>query len=389
MDDSSSAEIALRGLLGEISAELGPLGPQWVQAAWAAPRHRFLPSQLWVGDTMELCDREKSPDAWLRAAYANEPAVTQINDGKDPGAEERWPSSSASAPNIVFRMLDMLDVKSGHKVLEIGTGTGWNAGLLSHVAGPENVTTIEVDALLAAEARDRLHAEGIGAEVVTGDGAKGYTDNAPYDRLEATCSVRSVPRPWLEQVKPGGAILTPWDSPWVCYGLLRLTLDDSGSASGPFSPHSAFMVMPDQRTNLRIYRDVVRDDHRPEESVTTLSPWDVAGEDVDAQFAVGLQLRDVWRTWHEDPDVEGVKTRLWVATTDATSWAAVDWNGTSDDQFTVWQYGPRRLWNEVEAAHAWWELHDGPGPERFGLTVTATGETPWLDNPEQPVPTTG
>ncbi|GGY75423.1 hypothetical protein GCM10010327_01470 [Streptomyces nitrosporeus] len=188
----------------------------------------------------------------------------------------------------MFRMLHMLDVHEGHRGLEIGTGTGWNAGLLAHVAGPANVTTVEVDPALAREAGERPRKEGVTAAVVPGDEAEGYADNAPYDRLVATCSVRSVPHPWVDQVKPGGVILTPWESPWV-----------------------------------------------------------------------------------------------------ATSWAAVDWDGKSDDRFTVWQHGPRRLWDEVAAAHAWWLLHDRPGPERFGLTVTAKGESAWLDTPDRPVPVAG
>ncbi|MFF5637402.1 hypothetical protein [Streptomyces sp. NPDC012825] len=169
-----------------------------------------------------------------------------------------------------------------------------------------------------------------------------------------------------------------------------MTVDDAGTASGRFSPHSAFMLMrTQQRTDLRIFRDVVSDAHRPDESRTGLPPWRVTGDDLAAQFALGMRLRDVWWTWHDDPDVEGVAFRLWVATTDATSWAAVDRDGRSDDRFTVWQHGPRRLWDETEAAHAWWTSHDRPGPERFGLTVTATDETPWLDSPAQPVPVTG
>ncbi len=104
---------------------------------------------------------------------------------------------------------------------------------------------------------------------------------------------------------------------------------------------------------------------------------------------MGMQLRDVWWTWHDNPDVEGVASRLWLATTDTTSWAAVDWDGTSEDRFTVWQHGPRRLWNEAEIAYAWWTMHDRPGPERFGLTVTATGESTWLDDSDQPVPLIG
>ncbi|RPK63588.1 Protein-L-isoaspartate O-methyltransferase [Streptomyces sp. ADI96-02] len=382
-------QIAIRDLLGAVNNSLDrPLGPEWERAAWAVPRSAFVPDRVYVGEQLEPCNRAGAQETWLRAVYADDSVVTQVNDGSDLDDEERWASSSASAPSIVFRMLDMLDVHNDQKILEIGTGTGWNAGLLAHVVGPGNVTTVEVDPALAAEAGERLRKEGITAHVVTGDGAEGYPGNAPYDRLLATCSVRSVPRSWLEQVKPGGVILTPWESPWICYGLLHMTVDDSGTASGRFAPHSAFMLMRQQRTALRIFRDVVRDDHQPDESATALPPWRVTGDDLAAQFAMGLQLRDVWWTWHDNPDVEGVASRLWLATTDTTSWAAVDWDGKSDDRFAVWQHGPRRLWNEAEAAYAWWTLHDCPGPERFGLTVTVEGEIPWLDHPGRPVPTT-
>ncbi|KQX10291.1 hypothetical protein ASC82_21580 [Streptomyces sp. Root431] len=78
-----------------------------------------------------------------------------------------------------------------------------------------------------------------------------------------------------------------------------------------------------------------------------------------------------------------------LATTGTTSWAAVDWDGTSEDRFTVWQHGPRRLWNEAEIAYAWWTMHDRPGPVLFGATATATGEPAWLDDSDQPVPLIG
>lgn len=383
-------QIAMRGLLGEVNAELGePLTPAWEEAFWTVPRHRFLPDRVWLGAGLDPCDRNADPGRWLSAAYADDSVVTQINDGRDPGEAESWPSSSASAPSIVFRMLDMLDVQAGHRVLEVGTGTGWNAGLLTHRVGAADVTTIEVDPVLAAQAALNLKNAGLEPKVIGGDGAAGYAASAPYDRIIATCSVREVPRTWVEQTRPGGVILTPWESPWACYGLVRLVVNPEGLASGRFHPHSAFMLIRNQRTDLRIFRDVVREDHMPDESSTDLSPWAVAGDDWSARFAVGLRTRDVWSTWHDDPDVDGVAARLWLATTDATSWAAVDWDGRDDERFTVWEYGPRLLWSEVKAAHSWWLKADRPGPERFGLTVAADGaHRPWLDRPDHMVPTT-
>ncbi|GAA3488787.1 methyltransferase domain-containing protein [Streptomyces cremeus] len=379
---------AMRGLLRSMSEGLGASpAPAWENAYWAVPRHRFLPDRIWVGDAWGQCSRETDPETWLRHAYADTPVITQVNDGQVADPEDRWPSCSASAPSIVFRMLHLLDVSPGQRVLEIGTGTGWNAGLLAHRLGPERVTTLEVDQALADRAVRDLAAVGLRPHAVCVDGESGYEADGPYDRVIATCSVRSVPPAWIAQTKPGGVILLPWESPWLCYGLLRLTVDGYGAASGPFFPYSAFMLMRGQRRDLRIFRDVVRDDHVPAESRSGLAPWTVAGDDWAARFAIGLQLRRVWRAWHEDPGVAGVARRLWVATTDAASWAAVDWDGRNDERFTVWQHGSRPLWDLVEAAHAWWRGAGSPGPERFGLTVTADGShRVWLDAPGRPVP---
>ncbi|WP_313904797.1 methyltransferase [Streptomyces sp. BHT-5-2] len=264
--------------------------------------------------------------------------------------------------------------------------TGWNAGLLAHRLGSDLVTTVEVDPVLADRAADNLKATGLTPHIVTGDGAALEVGH-DLDRVLATCSVRRVPPGWVARMKPGGVMLLPWETPWLCYGLLRLVGDSDGSASGTFRPHSAFMLMRGQRTDLRIFRDVVRDDHVPDERSTTLSPWSITGDDWAAQFAIGLQLPDVWWTWHENPDVEGVSARLWLATVDATSWAAIDYDGETDERFTVWEHGNRRLWSEVEAAHHWWRSHACPRPGHFGMTVTTDGRhTPWLETPARPIP---
>lgn len=379
----------MRGLLLAVSEEFGhPTAPEWEKALEAVPRHRFLPERIWLRNEDGILTAraiQDDPDGWFAAAYANDPVVTQVNDGKDPG-DDPWPSSSASAPSIVVQMLEMLELRAGMTVLEVGTGTGWNSALLSHRLGEQNVASIEVDPEVTARARTALTAAGLTPEVVCGDGRRGWAVRAPFDRIEATCSVTRVPGAWVEQTKPGGVILTPWDNPWVCWGLLRLTVGENGSAEGMFSPYSAFMLMRGQRTDLRIYRDVVHDEHVPDESHTDLPAHEIAEEPWDAAFTIGMRLGNVWQAWDEDPDVEGVARRLWLATTDTKSWAAVDDCGPDTPGFTVWQHGERRLWDELAAAHAWWLAHGEPGPERFGVTVSASGDhTFWLDSPGSPL----
>ncbi|MFF1907869.1 methyltransferase domain-containing protein [Kitasatospora sp. NPDC058218] len=381
-------QAAVRGLLLAVRDELGhAVAGEWQAAALAAPRHRFLPELIWLRDDQGrymACDRLASPEVWFTAAYADDAVVTQVNDGEAPAEDdEPWPSSSASAPSVVFRMLEALDLSAGMKVLEIGTGTGLTAAYLAHRLGDSNVVTVEVDEALAERARATLKANSLSPSVICADGQDGWKQQAPYDRVSATCSVTRVPIAWIEQTKPGGVILTPWDNPWICWGLLRLAVRGDGAAEGRFSPYSAFMTLRAQRQQLRIYRDVVRDEHRPDESSTGLDPRLVAGESWEADFAVGHRLGDVWYVWHDEPEMEGVQRRLWLATTDCTSWAAVDWDGDENaNRYAVWQYGSRHLWDEAEAAYGWWGSHGRPGPERFGLTVNGEEHRIWLDAPE-------
>ena len=195
-------------LVAELDAA-GAVPLAWRKAFLAVSRHLFLPPQIWVDDehgNPQPLSRDGNPDQWLTAAYRNVPVLTQFDDGKT-----GWPdttgdlcTSSASKPELVLRMLAALDVLDGHTVLEIGTGTGYNAALLATRLGVPKVTTVEIDPAVADHARAALHAVGLPVTVVTGDGVHGYPDGAPYDRVIATASVRvgELPYPWTT--------LKPW-----------------------------------------------------------------------------------------------------------------------------------------------------------------------------------
>ncbi len=152
----------------------------------AVPRHLFVPGVP------------------LPRAYANDVVLTK-RDSQDA------PISAASQPSIVALMLEQLGVEPGHQVLEIGAGTGYNAALLAHLAGPEgHVTTIDVDADLAQNASTALRAAGYpDVDVVLRDGALGYRDRAPYDRVIATVGVWDLPLAWLDQLAPAGRLVVP------------------------------------------------------------------------------------------------------------------------------------------------------------------------------------
>ena len=144
------------------------------------------------------------PGAALDRVYSGSVIVTRTDD-------QRQPISSSSEIAIMAPMLEDLDVRPGHRVLEIGAGTGYNAALLDRLAGPDGaVVTIEVDATIAAEAREHLAAAGRDrVTVIVADGYAGHPDRAPYDRIIATASVRDVPRSWLDQLTEGGRLTVP------------------------------------------------------------------------------------------------------------------------------------------------------------------------------------
>jgi protein-L-isoaspartate(D-aspartate) O-methyltransferase len=108
-------------------------------------------------------------------------------------------------------MLDQLGVRSGQRVLEIGSGTGWNAALLAHLVGPSgSVSTVDIQPEVVAQARANLDAAGAsGVRVVVGDGADGFPDEAPYDRIILTAAARDLSPAWSRQLAPGGRLVLP------------------------------------------------------------------------------------------------------------------------------------------------------------------------------------
>ena len=163
----------------------GDLTPLWRPAFEAVPRHRFIPDLVWREQrTLIPLHKSDDPVTWLELAYANSPVITQVDDGHPigPSLIGNEISSSASKPTVVAQMLTALQTEPGMSVLEIGTGTGYQAALLAHRLGGRNVTSIEIDAAVAAHARKALADADYGAvTVVTGDGAAGYPPRAPYD----------------------------------------------------------------------------------------------------------------------------------------------------------------------------------------------------------------
>ncbi|MFH8555056.1 methyltransferase domain-containing protein [Streptomyces celluloflavus] len=104
-------------------------------------------------------------------------------------------------------MAHRLDVRPGHKVLDVGTGSGYSAGLFARRFGDENVTSVDMDPYLVEAARTRLAEFGRTPRVAAVD-ATGELPEPEYDRIMATVSVRPVPASWLRALRPGGRLVT-------------------------------------------------------------------------------------------------------------------------------------------------------------------------------------
>lgn len=121
------------------------------------------------------------------------------------------PTSSSSQPAIMALMLEQLAVRPGHRVLEIGAGTGYNAALLATLTGAHgHVVTVDIDQDTCREAAEHLATAGIqGVEVRCADGAAGWPAHAPYDRIVLTVGSNDLAPAWLDQLRPDGRLVLP------------------------------------------------------------------------------------------------------------------------------------------------------------------------------------
>ncbi|MFB7496807.1 methyltransferase domain-containing protein [Streptomyces sp. NPDC056161] len=365
--------------------DIGALTPEWAETFRAVPRTLFLPDLVWSYDMTTgrsvPVHRGDDPEAWERAAYADAPIVTQWDDGRHIGTEPGTvATSSASMPYVVASMLRDLDVSDGMRVLEVGTGTGWNAALLSRRLGSSHVASVEIDAAVVEQARTALKRAGLSPEVVQGDGRDGWPDGAPYDRVIVTAGVRAVPPAWLEQTRPGGIILVPWGTHYSDQdALVRLTVHEDGQASGPFLRMVEFMKLRAQRLDWNRFRGYVPAfPGDAEVSRTAVTLADLGGRNQPARFVAGLCVPDCA---HVVNQTDQGTAKAWFFDLTSRSWAAVEFR-SGEPVATVHQSGPRRLWDEVERALTWWAERGRPDLGRFGLTVGPDGATrAWLDRP--------
>ena len=204
-DDADEVVAARRALLQTIAEEIRwtglgdgrhELDPKVREAIAKVPRERFVPPEL--------------------AAHAYDNRPLPIGHGQ-----------TISQPLIVAVMTDVLRLRPSSRVLEVGTGSGYQTAILAELAG--EVVTVEVVEALAAEARARLEALGYrNIAFRTGDGAAGWAEAAPFDAILVTAAAPSIPPALLEQLRAGGRLVIPLGRDPLSQELVLVEKDAAG-----------------------------------------------------------------------------------------------------------------------------------------------------------------
>jgi len=176
--------------------------PEVIRAIRAVPRTKFLPADMQTYDSVDT--------------------PLPIGSGQ-----------TISAPHMVSIMNEALELKVGHKVLEVGGGSGWHAATIAEIVAPHStprsewghVFTIEIVATLAENARRNIMNSGYGDRVtiIVADGSKGYPERAPFDRIAVAAAAPRVPKPLVEQLKLGGILVIPVGNQTLFQSLIKVT----------------------------------------------------------------------------------------------------------------------------------------------------------------------
>ncbi|MCD0453710.1 ATP-grasp peptide maturase system methyltransferase [Actinocorallia sp. API 0066] len=384
--EDDSVEERARGLRARLVEELveegvlGDLG--WRRAVGEVPRHWFVPGffvaegrdegsgmVVWEGVT-----EKRDAERWLGAVYGDRTLVTQFDE-----VETDWdaagrrvggaPSSSSTLPSLVVRMWVDADVRDGHEVLEIGTGTGYSAALACARLGEDgDVVSVEVDPERARQAAAALNRCGYRLGLDVADGLYGYPPFAPYDRIVAACSVRTIPAAWLAQAKPGGKILTTLSGWLYGSGRVLLTVGEDGTAEGALLP-GTISFMP-ARGHLppwcgSPHRWARLLDGSPR--AARHGPGRISATDEESFF--GRFLAQLAVPTATSAEIDGTVYLL-----DPVD-RAVAALTPEEGGWVVREGGPVRLWSRIERALGAWDDAGRPGPERFRMRVTPAQQT--------------
>lgn len=364
----------LAGLVEQLQKAGALRSGRWTEAFAAVPRHVFVPR--WY----EMETDARGVSVWrsqrplgsgeLAKVYRDLTLVTALDpDTAEQVDTDAWtgvPTSSSTLPSLMATMVEDLRVEDGHQVLEVGTGTGYNAALLCARLGDHLVHSVDINPDFVSAAHGRLATLGFAPCLTAGDGQAGHPGGERFDRIIATCSVhRHLPAAWIEQTNPDAVILTDV-ALGIEGGLVRVTRDAAGRVHGGFTAAGGrFMAA---RTAATCYPLPQRAPYAAETGTRSST---VTAADVQTHYPfrllLALELPDAELVYHSAAD--GAMA-LQLQTSDGT-WARAPLTGGGG----VTYGGAVDLWRTVEAGWQWWNEQGRPAQDRFGYAREADGAT--------------
>ncbi|QNP70461.1 protein-L-isoaspartate(D-aspartate) O-methyltransferase [Streptomyces roseirectus] len=341
------------------------------------PRHVFVPEYyLSRGGAPTRWQRLTAEDGheWLVPVYTNTTLVTRLEpttqeaDGLFTGV----PISSSTQPSLVARMLETAELTPDDEVLDAGTGTGYQAGLiLHHLAGSERLVSADVDPELADPARRALATLGHTPEIVTAD-IRTRDWERKFSKVIVTCGLPGVTETLREAVAPGGRLIANL-FPSMSGALAVLDAKEDGSLEGRFhTDGGSYMAAREQAPEATA---------SPAEVSTEGHPTDVpmdAFDDHHFTFLIAAHLPGVHLQYGTDDDSPSTVMRR-LTLPDGT-WAESVYAPGAEPYIRAGD--GEGAWDAVERWWSWYLAHDRPSWDRFGLTVTDEGHTLWFQSPQ-------
>jgi protein-L-isoaspartate(D-aspartate) O-methyltransferase len=282
------------------------------------------------------------------------------------------PASSTSQASLVARMLELLDLGEGMKILEVGAGTGYNAALMAEIVGDQcQVVTVDVLEDVVDQTRRLLAGAGYPRiQVLLRDGFEGVPEQAPFDRIVATVGCSDLSPRWAEQLAGDGAMLVPLEH--ACGHPLVLVRPDDGALSGRMVLRTAFMPvrgplhMEDLWTLGMRVTDPAETVHEPDPEPrftarATDEPMGMTDDETDFVFFLGLHDR---RACHA-PRGPGLSDG-------ADGWALMAPDG-------IWWWKNESLARELDRWYREWDARGRPALEDYQITfvpIDADGDLP-------------
>jgi protein-L-isoaspartate O-methyltransferase len=304
---------------------------------------------------------------WIATIFSGDSVRIQ-HDGEHPGAQRRGVvtggqiTSMSSIMAMTADMLTGLNLESGQRVLDLGSGAGVTGALICALCGDVNVTLLDRDRQLSAWVRERLELLGYRPSVITGDGLAGCPQDAPFDRIHSGFSVPCVPGAWTQQLAAGGRLLTSvttrspsWPALAVVSRSARGRLE--GELRGVWSGHRPVHGMT--WLNVKQHRERIAS-AQGRRGTTALEPPppDEYGFWLALNYCAPGLVRDS-RADH-----------LTLVAPDEDSWVVVRSDGHGGWQ--TQSHGDRDIWAEAEDVHARWCAAGRPAVYRLELSSDGT-----------------